>query len=161
MVSATAIYLPRNIIERLCEEARKLGLSLEEYILELVLQSLDSFERVREYINAAKNLLDQTRKELEKGDIRRAAEKIWGATALAVKAYAEWKEGRRLVSHRDLWEYKRKIEKELGEWVYDSWMAANGMRTCFYEGWCSREDVEEALKRVSRLIEEIEKKVKT
>lgn len=35
---------------------------------------------------------------------------------MAVKAYAEWREARRLASHRELWEYKRKMEKELGRW---------------------------------------------
>jgi len=47
--------------------------------------------------------------------------------------------------------------KIFGDWVYDSWMATNGMHTCFYEGWCTTEHVEEALKRVKRLVEEIMK----
>jgi len=47
--------------------------------------------------------------------------------------------------------------KIFGDWVYDSWMAANGMHTCFYEGWYTAEHVEEALKRVKRLVEEIMK----
>ena len=91
--------------------------------------------------------------------MRQAAEKVWGAAALVVKAYAEWREGRRLTSHGELWEYKRVIEKELGGWVHDAWMNAVGMHVCFYEGWCSKEDVEEALKRIRRLVEEIASKV--
>jgi len=47
--------------------------------------------------------------------------------------------------------------KILGDWVYDSWMAANDMHKRFYEGWCSAEHVEEALKRVKRLVEEVSK----
>ena len=34
---------------------------------------------------------------------------------------------------------------------------ANGMHTCFYEGWCTREDVEEALEEVAKLVGEVEK----
>lgn len=43
-------------------------------------------------------LIGRAREELAKGNIRQAAENVWGAAALAVKAYAAWKEGRRLVS---------------------------------------------------------------
>jgi len=43
--------------------------------------------------------------------------------------------------------------------VYDAWMAANGMHTCFYEGWCSREDVEKAIERVKKLVEIVKTKV--
>jgi hypothetical protein len=89
------------------------------------------------------------------GNVRQAAEKVWAAAVLAVKAYALWRDGKRLTSHRELWEYRRRLESEIGEWVYDAWMAANGMHTYFYEGWCAREDVEAALERVKRLVEAV------
>jgi len=158
-MAATFIRLPRSIVERLEKEARKLGLSIEEYVLELMLRDLDPSERVREYIEAAKDLLEQAKEELRKGDVRQAAEKLWGATALAVKAYAAWRDGKRLTSHGELWEYKRRIEKELGEWVSDAWNAGQSMHICFYEGWCAAQDVEVAIKRVERLVHEIEKRV--
>ncbi len=50
-----------------------------------------------------------------KGDVQQAAEKLWGAAALAVKAYASWREGKRLASHRELWEYSKKLINELEE----------------------------------------------
>jgi hypothetical protein len=28
------------------------------------------------------------------------------------------------------------------------------MHVCFYEGWCGREDVEKALKRIKKLVDE-------
>ena len=49
---------------------------------------------------------------------------------------------------------------ELSGWVYDSWIAATGMHVCFYEGWCTREHVEEALRRIRRLVEEVKEKMK-
>ena len=153
------LRLTHNIVERLEREARKAGLSLEEYVLELILQGLDPRERAREYVEVAEDLLRQAREELEGGDVRQAAEKVWGAAALSIKAYAEWREGRRLVSHGELWEYRRRLEKELGEWVYDAWMTANGMHVCFYEGWCSKEDVERAIRSVERLVKEVAKRV--
>ncbi len=158
IISATT-GLTRNIAKKLGKEAQKLGLGLEEYILELALKDLDPSERVREYIEVSKSLLEQAREELRKGDVRQAAEKLWGATALAVKAYAEWKDNRRLVSHRELWEYSKLLMDELGEWVYDAWMAAAGMHVCFYEGWCLREHVKEAVKRIEELVVEVEKRI--
>jgi len=98
-------------------------------------------------------------KRLLKGDIRQAAEKLWGAAALAVKAYALWRDGRRLTSHRELWEYKRRLESEIGEWIRDAWAHANVMHTCFYEGWCTGDDVEYALQKIRKLVEAVEEKV--
>ena len=155
------IRLPRSLVERLKHKAKGLGISLEEYTLELLLNDLDPQERTQEYIEVAKDLLNQAKEELSKGDVRQAAEKLWGAAAMVVKAYAEWREGKRLTSHGELWEYKRKMVHELGDWVHDSWASATEMHVCFYEGWCSREDVEEAIKRVSRLVNELEKRVLT
>lgn len=144
---------------RLREEAERLGLSLDEFVLELVTRNLDPAERAREYVKASGELLAEARGELERGNVRQAAEKIWGAAALAVKAYALWREGKRLVSHRELWEYKSVVAGELGGWVLDAWAHANSMHTCFYEGWCTRGDVEEALARVGRLVEEAGRRI--
>ncbi len=154
-MEATLVRVPRAILERLKVEAERLGEPLEEYIVELLSQALDPGERLKGYLEAARMLLEEARVELEKGDVRQAAEKLWGAAALAVKAYALWREGRRLASHGELWEYVGKMMDELGGWVYDAWMSANGMHTCFYEGWCTERHVKEALKRVARLVEEV------
>ena len=158
-MASVTLRLTRDVVERLEREAGRAGLSLEEYVLELILRGLDPSERAREYVKVAEDLLRQARGELSKGDVRQAAEKVWGAAALSVKAYAEWREGRRLAGHGELWEYRRRSERELGEWVYGAWMAANGMHVCFYEGWCSKEDVERAVRSVERLVKEVAKRV--
>ncbi len=149
------IQLPPRLAQRLLREAERAGLGLDEYILELLTHHHDPASRAAEYIEAALMLLSRARAELEKGDARQAAEKLWGAAALAVKAYAEHREGMRLSSHGELWKYKRVLEKELGDWVYDAWAVALGMHTCFYEGWCSGDDVEKALPRIERLVKEV------
>ncbi len=160
MSDAVIVRIPRGVAERLEREADREGVSLEEYVLELLLRDLDPPERAREYAQAARLLLEQAREELERGDARQAAEKLWGAAALAVKAYAAWREGRRLSSHGELWEYKRRMARELGDWVSDAWAQANAMHTCFYEGWCTREDVEDAMKRIEKLVEKVEELVR-
>ena len=94
-----------------------------------------------------------------KGGVRQAAERLWDAATLAVKAYALWREGKRLSSHGDLWEYKRRMKKEIGRWVYDAWNAGQAMRTCFYEGWCTKKRAEEEVKRIEKLVTEVERRV--
>lgn len=68
-MSAT-IILPRTIIEYAKREAKKLGISLEEYLLELVSSGLDPKDKAAEYIKVAEELLEQSREELRKGDLR-------------------------------------------------------------------------------------------
>jgi len=158
-VEALTIRVPRSIAQRLETIAKKMGLGIEEYVLELITRDLDPEDRINGYIEAAQALLEQALQELAGRDARQAAEKIWGAAALAIKAYAEWREGRRLASHRELWEYSKTIAEELGEWVLDAWMIANSMRTCFYEGWCAEIHVNKALKESEKLVKEIREKI--
>ena len=158
-VVSNVITLPERVIRRIREEAHKLGMTYEEYLVELITQGLNPHDKAVEYIETALELLNKAREELRRGDVRQAAEKLWGATALAVKAYAWWKEGRRLTSHGELWEYSKRIMEELGAWVSDSWAQATAMHVCFYEGWCTARHVEEAIKRIEKLLNEVKARV--
>ncbi len=155
-----ALLIRGRLARRVREEAEKSGLGVEEYLVEVLSQGLDPKDRVLEYVEAAEDLLEEAREELGKGNVRQAAEKLWGAAALAVKAYAFWKGEKRLTSHGELWEWKRRLEDELGEWVSDSWYAASAMHTCFYDGWCAEKDVSTAQKRVEKLVREVVSLVK-
>jgi len=146
------ITVPESIAKRIREAAERLGVTPEEYILELISKDLDPEEKVREYIKAARDLIAQAREELGKGDLRRASEKIWGACALAVKAHALARRGLKLESHRDLWLYKNEVAKELGDWVRAVFRQADSMHKNFYEGLATREDVEDSLREVERLV---------
>ncbi len=155
-----AIVVRGRIAKRVVEEAKKLGLSVDEYLVELLSQGLDPRDRAVEYIEVSQELLQEAREELERGNVRQAAEKLWGAAALAIKAYALWREGKRLSSHGELWEYKRKLEDELGNWVSDAWAQANTMHICFYEGWCNEKDVKNAHERIEKLVKEVASRIK-
>lgn len=148
------------VAKRLKEEVEKLDISLEEYLLDLMTREMDPRDRAREYIEASEKLLTEAKEELEKNNIRQAAEKVWGAAALTIKAYAFWKNGKRLVSHSELWEYKRKLEREMGSWVGDAWARAVEMHVCFYEKWCNKIDIENSLKAVEKLVREVKQKFK-
>ncbi len=153
------IQLPRSLVEILRMKARKEGMGVEEYVIDILTQGFDPKEGAEVYMIASEHLLEQAKEELGKGDFRQAAEKLWGSAALAVKAYAMYKEKRKLTSHGELWEYSKRVAEELGKWVYHSWMIANAMHICFYEGWCTSEHVETALESISKLVEEVRKRL--
>ncbi|OYT55479.1 MAG: hypothetical protein B6U76_05870 [Desulfurococcales archaeon ex4484_217_2] len=159
-MSQVSIVVRGRLARRVREEAEKLGVSVDEYLVELLSQGLDPKDKAVEYIEVAEELLKEAGEELSKGNIRQAAEKLWGASALAVKAYAYWKEGKRLTSHGELWDYMRLMAREIGPWVREAWMYANGMHVCFYEGWCAQEDVEDSIKHVEKLVKEVAGRIK-
>ncbi len=156
---SVVVELPKLIVKHIREKAEQHGISFDEYLIDLLSRDLDPSDKAIEYIEVASLLISQAKKELGKGDVRQAAEKIWRASALAIKAYAYWRDGKRLASHRELWEYSRLVAKELGEWIYDSWSNAVHMHVCFYEGWCGKEHVVKALKQIEKMVNAISNKI--
>jgi len=149
------IVIPESTAKRVREAAEKLGMTPEEYIVDLLTRDLDPKERVREYIGAARSLIAQARRELERGDLRQASGKIWGACALAIKAHALARKGLKLESHEELWLYKNEVAGELGEWVRTAFLKADSTHKNFYEGLATREDVEDSLREVEKLVSTI------
>ena len=121
----------------------------------------DPIECAGKYLEGAEELVKEAQRELEEGDLRQASKKIWGACALAIKAHALAKRGMRLEFHRDLWEYKNEIARELGEWVRAVFRQADSMHKNFYEDVATREDVEDTLRDVEKLVTTIIKALRT
>ena len=155
------VTLPEVIIQELRRRARGIGASIEEYLFDVLTGDEDPIERAGKYLEGAEELVKQSRRELEEGDLRQASEKVWVACALAIKAHALAKRGVRLESHRDLWEYKNEVAKELGEWVRAVFREADSMHRNFYEDVATREDVEDTLKDVEKLVTTIIKALRT
>ncbi len=153
------ITIPEVIVRLLRRKAEEKGMSIDEYLMDILTNELEPKARAHEYIQAALEILEQARDELKKENLRQASEKIWGAAALALKAHAYARMGKRITSHRELWEYKSRVAKELGDWVLDAWMYANAMHVNFYEGWADKLSVEKALERVEKLVKAIANKL--
>jgi hypothetical protein len=154
------LTIPERIAERIRREAEKQGLAPEEYILEAITRDLDPDERAREYIESASALLEQAKEELQKGDLRQASEKVWGACALAIKAHAAARKGLVLKSHADLWLYKDEVANDLGDWIRDAFLMADSMHKNFYEGLATAKDVAVALGEVEKLVKAIREVLK-
>ena len=144
--------LPRAIVEELEKRARALGISIDEYIFDLVLKEMNSERSSIKYLEGAEELLKQASEEVKRGNLRQASKKIWGACALAIKAHALAKKGIKLESHRDLWIYKNEVAKELGDWVRAVFRQADSIHKNFYENQATKEDIEDTLREVEKLV---------
>ncbi len=143
-------------LRRLCEET---GRSIDEILLDMLMRDMDPESKARNYVEAANDLIRQARTELGRNNFRQASEKIWGAAALAIKAYVLHKHKKHVYRHVDLWRYKSIVANEFGDWVRDAWLMAYSMHKNFYEGHADREDIERALLAVEKLVKTIYKVV--
>ena len=150
------ISIPEKIYKRMREIAENQGMSIEEYILSLAAESLDPESRAEFYWEASVELLKQAERELSKGDLRQASEKTWGAAALAVKALAYEREGRRLTSHRELWRYVSDLASETNDRELRLlWRTAVSMHVNFYENWATRDDIEDSITNIEKFIKKL------
>ena len=134
-------------------------MGVSELLFSLVVGGSDP-EGSAKYLSGAFELLEQAKREVESGDLRQASEKVWGFCALAIKAYALAKEGRKLESHGELWVYKNYVVTELGEWVKTVLRQADFMHKNFYENQATKEDVEDVLKEVEQLVKTVAENIK-
>ena len=96
--------------------------------------------------------LRKARLHLAEGDLTQASEKGWGAAAEAVKAVAEQR-GWRHDGHRNLWNVVRQLVGETGDTdLRLQFGYAQTMHINFYEAAMNREEVEEYLEHVERLV---------
>ena len=154
------LSLPRIIIEELKRKADEAGISIDEYLFDIIVGDSDPNIAIEKYLKGAQQLIEQAEEEIKKENLRQASEKVWGACALAVKAHALARKGARLESHRDLWVYKNEIAREIGDWVRIVFKLADSMHENFYENLAMREDVEDVLKEVKKLVKSITRSIK-
>ncbi len=130
---SASIILPKIIVEELEKRASTFNCTVEEYLLNILTRDNDPNETALKYVESARGLVNQAREELERNNLRKASEKVWGACALAIKAHALVKKKERIESCRDLWIYKNEVAKELGDWVRIVFKLADSVHRNFYE----------------------------
>jgi len=154
----STVSIPEKICEKLRKAAEAQGFSVEGYVLSLIAESVDPASLAESYWEASEDLMRQARDELAKGDLRQAGEKAWGAVALALKSLAYRREGLRLSSHGELWEYVGKLVEETGDRELGRlWRSASSMHINFYEGWATRKHVEGAIEDAENFMEKVKK----
>jgi len=141
------ITLPRVVVEELERRAAERGVSVEELLLDL----LGGDGGAELYARAAEEFVEEARHMLSEGDLGQAAQRLWVAAAMAVKAHALARDGKVLSSQAELWEYKDEVARELGGWVRQAFIQAYALRSAPSEA-ITRGDVEEVLRDIEALV---------
>ena len=107
------------------------------------------------YQEASLHLLAQAEAELAADDTRQAAEKGWGAAALAVKAVCSqrgWLHDSHALLHQAI---SQIVEETEDESVLHLFSVANLLHVNFYENWLDARTVRRGLVAVRRLIDKL------
>lgn len=108
------------------------------------------------YATQARTFIRQAFEELERGDLRQAAEKGWGAAAQIVKAVGEDR-GLKHSKHAELFVIVRTLVAETGDRSLSlSFQLANNLHIDFYEGWHGHDDIELSLTSIEEFIDKLE-----
>ena len=156
------ISVPEGAYGKLVKLAEEEGaVNVEDLILSMVIDDMDRGEAFSAYWEVSQELAREAEEELSKSDLRQASEKIWGSTALAVKAVAQMLDGAGLTSHGELWAYVDELSARLDRpELMRLWQMANSMHVNFYEGWATRRHVEEALRGLKEFLSILEECVR-
>ncbi|MBE0516620.1 MAG: PaREP1 family protein [Methanophagales archaeon] len=113
---------------------------------------MDDTDNFTRYSEQSRRYLQNAQKSLEKEDLDKASEFLWGAVAQAVKALAA-KRGLILKTHGELWEFMRELATEVNDpTLYEDFRTANYLHSNFYEVELGILEVLSATEHVKRLI---------
>ncbi|RJS78114.1 hypothetical protein CW713_09700 [Methanophagales archaeon] len=154
------LILPETVDKRLKEKAKEFELSEEELILEAVAKSLelelDPESKAEAYTKLSEKYLEHAKKFMADKDFAQASEKLWGSSALALKAVAA-KKGKELKSHGELWKYAIRLSEELeDDDLRRFWHVAVTLHQNFYENWMPEEAVKRAEADIRGFIEKLQ-----
>jgi len=129
-MASASLILPRKLGEKLKEKAKEAGYLPDELGVELLRKSLneelDPEDLVEQYQQTlgkfdqiasqelSERYLTEAKELLNAGDLVQASEKLWGASALAVKRITA-RRGLKLEQHGGLWVFINMLAKDSGD----------------------------------------------
>ena len=151
-----SIVLPQKLGKMLRKKAEETGYLPEDLGIEFVLRGLnediDPEDLVEHYQLLSESYLTEARKMLQAGDLVQASEKLWGASALAVKAIAA-KRGLKLEQHGSLWNFVSTLSTERRDEDSSLYFSvANSLHRNVYEDQMNKEVIELLARRIETLI---------
>ena len=160
-MGAASITLPQKLVVKLREKAEETDSLPEELGIELILKGLNEEldpEGLEEHYQALSDkYIEEAKELLNKGDLVQTSEKLWGASALAVKRIAAGR-GLKLERHGEIWSTVSRISRERGdEDIVVFFGDANALHRNFYENEMDKDAVEILLRRIEKLIEKLRK----
>ena len=156
-MGAISIVLSQKLGEKLRKKAAETDSLPEELGVELLQKSLneDPEELVEHYQALSEKYFKDAKEFLSMEDLVQASEKLWGASALAVKAVAA-KRGLKLDKHGSLWEFVSRLAKERSDEDFIRlFFTANALHRNFYEGQMNKAALEIATRDIEKLIEKL------
>jgi hypothetical protein len=155
-MASESILLPRRLGEKLREKAAETGYLPDELGVELLRKSLneelDPEDLVEQYRELSEKYLAEAKELLSAGDLVQASEKLWGASALAVKSEAA-KRGLQLEKHGALWGFVDRLSIERGdEELFKFFGEANALHRNFYEDEMTHKAIEVIARDIEKLI---------
>jgi len=154
-MGAISIVLSQKLGEKLRKKAAETDSLPEELGVELLQKSLneDPEELVEHYQALSEKYFKDAKEFLSMEDLVQASEKLWGASALAVKAVAA-KRGLKLDKDGSLWEFVSRLAKERSDFIR-LFFTANALHRNFYEGQMNKAALEIATRDIEKLIEKL------
>jgi hypothetical protein len=155
-MGAASITLPQKLLMKLRKKAEETDSLPEELGVEPILkglnEELDPEGLVEHYQALSDKSIDEAKEFLKKDDLMQTSEKLWGASALAVKRIAAGR-GLKLDKHGAIWSFVSKLSKESGdEDIVVFFGDANALHKNFYENETDKDAVEILLGRIEKLI---------
>ncbi len=109
-----------------------------------------------DYRRQGATFLAQAWEELERGDLRQASEKGWGAVSQQVRALASFR-NLELHRHRDVSAFVDSISTEVSDpTIYVLFGTAESLHANFYEGYMSYFNVHYGLGQAQELIDKLD-----
>ena len=112
-------------------------------------------EATRNHVFHCRQYMDNALEALQKEEVGKAGEMIWGSFSQAVHAVDAWR-GPVIHNHRSLMNYARDIGRELGDPLYPYYrQSARSLHENFYVPVETAEEVEELLPGIQQAINQI------
>lgn len=110
---------------------------------------------VEHYQSLSEEYLAEAKEFPSKWNLVQTSEKLWGASALAIKRIAAGR-GLKLEKHGAIWSFVSKLSKESGdEDIVVFFGDANALHKNFYENEMDKDAVEILLERIGRLLDKL------
>ncbi|RLE48619.1 MAG: hypothetical protein DRJ31_06800 [Candidatus Methanomethylicota archaeon] len=159
-MSTIIVTLPEEVLKQLKKKAKSENKTLEELISDAIFKQFDITDpkiKAELHLKLCEKYIREAEESLAKKNYVQASEKAWGAASQIVKAVAA-RRGVELRSHRDLWEFITKLNKENPDWnLLNMFHIANSLHTNFYENWLTAEAVANGVEIIRTFTEKLKK----
>ena len=159
VMTLISIKLPDEVYELLLAIAKKRGKSVEEVIVESVIDKLDPEIRVDVYLKLHEKYVREAEEFYAKGDLVQSSEKYWGALTSLLNVIGE-REKLPHYTHRDLRGIVEFLTKKMNDPEYSRlFSSAEALHANFYHNFMSKISFEAHRRDAIRLIQKLRKYV--